>query len=636
MCGICGIYKYGLNGEKASFEEIKKMNDLIAHRGPDDEGFYLKDNIALAMRRLSIIDLSTGKQPISNEDGSVWIVFNGEIYNFEELTADLKSKGHIFKTKSDTEAIIHLYEEKGEDFPKYLRGMFAVCIFDEKKKKLILARDRFGKKPLFYCLNGEFLAFSSELNSLISYGKIKKEINPLALDAYIVLQYIPSPMTIYKDIKKLDPASVLVFEKGKCEIKKYWSLPLDAEAPKMSLKEIKDRIYEISSESVKMRMISEVPLGAFLSGGIDSSAVVALMAKNSERKVKTFSIGFKEEKFSELKYAKKVAEMYSTDHSEFIVEADMSSVMEELIVHYGEPYADSSALPSYFVSKETRKSVTVALNGDGGDEIFGGYLRYVGAKAAEYFRIMPFWLKKSMLLGLSPFGEKNAPFNILWRGRKFLSAAMNSTAEQTYLSTVSFFRTEEKNMLLSERFKSLLGSDINYAERYIFSLFEQVKDKDLINKFSYVDLNSYLPQCLMTKMDIASMANSLECRSPFLDHKLAEFVFSLPGNMKLKGLNKTKWIMKETFKDLLPKEIYSRGKMGFGIPLGDWFRGAMKKTWEENCLSEKALSRGYFKKEELEKLWSDHQNFKRDNGYRLWALLMLELWHKKFMPDYKL
>ncbi len=636
MCGICGIYKHNMGGERAALEEIKRMNDLLSHRGPDDEGFYIKENIAMAMRRLAIIDLSTGRQPISNEDGSAWIVFNGEIYNFEQLREELKSQGHIFKTKSDTETIIHLYEQKGEDFPEYLRGMFAIAIYDEKKKKLILARDRFGKKPLFYCLNEKFLAFSSELNSLISYTQIKREINPSAVDSYIVLQYIPSPMTVYKDIKKLDPASVLVFENGGARIRKYWRLPVEKPAPSISIEETKERIYSLASEAVKLRMISDVPLGAFLSGGIDSSVIVALMAKNSAYPVKTFSIGFKEEKFSEVEYARKVAKMYGTEHNEFIVEAERSSVMEDLIVHYGEPYADSSALPSYFVSKETRKSVTVALNGDGGDELFGGYLRYVGASTAERFRLLPDWLKKSMLLALSPFGENNAPFNLLWRGRKFLTACMNSSTEQTYLSTVSFFRTEEKNRILSDGFKQVLGKDIDYAQRYIFSLFEEVKDKDLINRFSYVDLNSYLPQCLMTKMDIASMANSLECRSPFLDHKLAEFVYTLPGNLKLKGFSKTKWIMKETFRELLPKEIYSRGKMGFGIPLGEWFRGTMKKTWEENCLSDKALARGYFDKEQLLALWNEHQSFKRDNGYRLWAVLMLELWHKKFMPDYKL
>ncbi len=636
MCGICGIYKHNMNGEKAAFEEIKKMNDLLVHRGPDDEGFYIKENMSMAMRRLSIIDLSTGKQPISNEDGSAWIVFNGEIYNFIELREELEKKGHTFKTKSDTEVIIHLYEEKGEDFPLYLRGMFAIAIFDEKKKKLILARDRFGKKPLFYSLTESFLAFSSELNSLISYKGIRKNLNPVAIDAYMVLQYIPGPMTIYKEVKKLNPASILVFEKGQAKISRYWDLPIDRNEHSYDIHEIKERIFSLAEESVKLRMISDVPLGAFLSGGIDSSIVVALMARNSSIPVKTFSIGFKEEKFSELKYARILAERYKTNHSEFIVEADMSDIMGELIVHYGEPYADSSALPSFFVSKKTRKAVTVALNGDGGDELFGGYLRYAGSKAAYYFQSLPQWLRKAMLISLSPFGEKNAPFNTLWRGRKFISASLNSTIEDVYLSTVSFFRPQEKNSLISETFRHSLGADNDYAVRYIKELFEKVRNKDLINRFSYVDLNSYLPQCLMTKMDIASMANSLECRSPFLDHKLAEFVYPLAGNIKLKGINGTKWIMKETFRDLLPNDIYKRGKMGFGIPLGEWFRGKMKKKWEENCLSEKALSRGYFKKEEVSRLWQEHQSGLRDNGYRLWALLMLELWHLKFMPDYKM
>jgi asparagine synthase (glutamine-hydrolysing) len=634
MCGICGIYRFN-SGEDISYSDIKRMNDLIYHRGPDDEGFYLKKNIALAMRRLSIIDLNTGNQPISNENGDIWLVFNGEIYNFSDLRKDLESKGHIFKTKSDTEVIVHLYEEEGEDFPKFLRGMFAIALFDEKKSKLILCRDRFAKKPLFYSIGDKFIAFSSELNSLISYSEIKREINLKAVDSYLTLQYIPSPMTIYRDINKLDAASILVYEKEEVRIKKYWHLPLDFENHELSLLEIKNEIYRLAEESVKLRMVSDVPLGAFLSGGIDSSIVVALMSKNSSKAVKTFSIGFKEEKFSELKYARSVANMYKTEHNEFVVESDMFSAMEDLIVHYGEPYADSSALPSFFVSKETRKYVKVALNGDGGDELFGGYLRYLGVKAASYFQIMPLWMKKFFLYSLSPFKEKDAPFNNLWRARKFLSAAMNSSMEETYLSSVSFFKISEKNIILSNEFQKSLGEDLDYADRYIKNLFKDAEKKDLINKFSYVDLNSYLPHCLMTKMDIASMANSLECRSPFLDHKLAEFVFPLSGKLKLKGFT-TKWIMKETFKELLPEDIYKRGKMGFGIPLGVWFKGRLKKTWEENCLSEKALNRGYFKKDEILNLWEAHQSGKRDNGYKLWSLLMLELWHKRFMPDYKI
>lgn len=634
MCGICGIYAWRGN-EKVEFESIKKMNDLLIHRGPDDEGFYIENNFAMAMRRLSIIDLSTGKQPISNETEDIFIVFNGEIYNFLELKPELLKRGHKFKTKSDTEVILHLYEEYGEDFVNYLRGMFAVSIWDKKRKKLVLARDRIGKKPLYYYFDNNYFCFSSELNSLISFGKINKTINLTAIDAYLVLQYIPAPLTIYNEIKKLPPASILVFEKGNIKIKRYWDLPLE-QISNISFEEAKLEIKRLIFESTKLRMISDVPVGAFLSGGIDSSVVVAVMSQLSSKPVRTFSIGFKEEEFSELKYAREVARMYNTEHSEFIVSEDMTDILDSLIVNYGEPYADSSALPSYYVSKITRNYVKVALNGDGGDENFAGYLRYIGTKIAYIAKkFSPDFLVKLGLILTAPFKDKTAPFNTLWRLRKLLAALDEGRMENIYLSTVSYFKINEKNELLTERFKDLVGLEINYAQKYINELFSKVKDKEFINQLLYVDFNSYLPQCLMTKMDIASMANSLEARSPLLDHKLIEFVYPLKSSYKMKGF-KTKYILKQTFKDMLPKNIYGRGKMGFGIPLGVWFRGELKKRFEELCLSEKALSRGYFNREYLLNLWSEHQSFKRDHGYKLWALLMLELWHQKFMSDFKI
>ena len=633
MCGICGKYNYA-SLEPVTKEELKKMNDLLIHRGPDDEGFHTDGNMGLAMRRLSIIDLSTGHQPISNEDGSIWIVLNGEIYNFQELHESLVRKGHIFRTKSDTETIVHLYEEIGTDFVKELRGMFAVAIWDSRKKRLVLARDRVGKKPLFYSVNGSSLAFASELNALLAAG-VSRDIDLRAVDAYLTLQYIPSPLTIFKSVKKLEPASVLTLENGEVTIKKYWDLPLGAEKLDLPLAEIKERLYNELLEATKIRLMSEVPLGAFLSGGIDSSIVVALMAKSSAQPVKTFSIGFKESGFSELGYARQVAVMYGTKHTEFIVEANMADVLETLVRHYGEPYADASALPSYFVSRETRKAVTVALNGDGGDENFGGYLRYVAMKLDSYCGVMPASLKKGLLnfTGLFP---KKAPYGVFWRAGKFMKASLHGSLPLRYLSTVSFFGPDEKEGLFSPAFEGALGKDLRYGERYITDLFKVPAGQDLMGKLSYVDFRSYLPECLMTKMDIASMANSLETRSPLLDQKVIEFAFRLPSRLKLKGVNGTKWILKETFKDMLPRQIYKRGKMGFGIPLGPWFRGELKDYWAGTCLSSKALERGYFNKEYLFRLWDEHQSGARDHGYKLWALLMLELWHKEFAPDFKI
>jgi len=634
MCGICGIYKYG-SGLPVERGDLKAMNDLLVHRGPDDEGYYEHKNVGLAMRRLSIIDLSTGHQPISNEDGTAWIVFNGEIYNYQELREGLLARGHVFKTKSDTEVILHLYEEKGEDFPKELRGMFAAAIWDEKKKRLVIARDRIGKKPLLYAVTPSSFAFASELRSLLTIKDLKREINPAAIDAYLTLQYIPSPISIFKGISKLEPASVLVFEDGKVRTHKYWDLPAGAKKlDDVPLEELKERLRAEMSEAVKIRLMSEVPLGAFLSGGIDSSIVTALMAKHSSTPVKTFAIGFKEEKFSELGYARQVAKMYGTEHTEFTVEAHMTDILEKLAWHYGEPYADSSALPSYFVSRETRRSVTVALNGDGGDEAFGGYLRYVGMIAERMIAAAPGWSKAAALKAVGAF-PKTAPFNIFWRLEKFLKFSVMETVERRYLSTVSFFGPGETSGIYSDKFANLLNGDKDFGERYLSKFFALNPNEDLLNRMTYVDIRTYLPECLMAKMDIASMANSLETRSPFLDHKVLEFAFSLPGNLKLKGLKGTKWILKEAFKDMLPPDIYSRGKMGFGIPLGIWFRGELKDYWAGACLSQKALGRGYFKPEALYRLWDEHQNGRRDHGYKLWALLMLELWHRQYADDFK-
>lgn len=635
MCGICGIYNYA-SGLAVERSDLKAMNDLIVHRGPDDEGYFEDRNVGLAMRRLSIIDLSTGQQPITNEDGTAWIVFNGEIYNYPELREGLVARGHKFKTKSDTEVILHLYEEKGTDFPKELRGMFAVAIWDGRRKRLVLARDRLGKKPLFYARTTDSFLFASELRCLLTRPEVKREINPAAIDAYLTLQYIPSPLSIFKGICKLEPGSVLVFQDGGLTVEKYWDLPLGEEKlGYVPLPELKERLKAELSEAVKIRLMSEVPLGAFLSGGIDSSIITALMAGHSDRPVKTFAIGFKEEKFSELSYARKVAKMYGTKHTEFTVEARMADVLERLAWHYGEPYADCSALPSYFVSRETRRDVTVALNGDGGDEAFGGYLRYVGMKAERLISWAPRGAKLAALKAISA-APKTAPFNFFWRLEKFLKFSVMETLPRRYLSTVSFFGPGETAGLYSNEFANKLGADKDYAERYLAGFFSKVPDDDLLNRMSYVDMRSYLPECLMTKMDIASMANSLETRSPFLDHKVLEFAFSLPGELKLKGFNKTKWLLRETFRDMLPPDIYSRGKMGFGIPLGIWFRGELKNYWAETCLSQKALGRGYFRPEALFRLWDEHQQGTRDHGYKLWALLMLELWHRQYFDEFRL
>ncbi len=628
MCGICGaVYGGGRDADRAA---LKKASDLIAHRGPDDEGFFTDGPVGLAMRRLSIIDLSTGHQPLSYDDDNLWIVFNGEIYNYQMLRDELIASGHHFKTKSDTEVILALYRDLGAACVKKLRGMFALAIWDKKKRRLFIARDRIGKKPLVYAErpDGTFL-FASELRCLFALDpSLTRETDPTAIDMYLSLQYIPSPITAYKSCRKLPPGHTLTWENGRSTIERYWDLPIGQPHVTNDVEEAKHLLREKLTESVKLRMISEVPLGAFLSGGVDSSIIVALMAGLSTKPVKTFSIGFDEEKFSETHYAKMVADRYKTDHTEFIVKPEMTDVLPKLAWHYGEPYADASALPTYYVSRETRKYVTVALNGDGGDENFGGYLRYFAMKMARVTDSLPGPVLAALKAGTEMLPEYNAPFGTVWRAKRFLRSALFNDLPGRHLKMICYFAEDDKPGLYSPEFKRLLSTSAGGAKRYMEKAFADCAGEDFVNRMLYVDFKTYLPECLMTKVDIATMACSLEGRSPLLDHEFVELAYRMPGEWKLKGLRGHKWIFKEAFKDLLPQEILTRGKMGFGIPLGTWFRGPLKDYWAEHVLSKEALDRGYFTEKGLLGLWDEHQSGRRDHGYRLWALLMLELWHR--------
>jgi len=637
MCGICGIV-YDAAG-RVDRERLRAANDLIEHRGPDEEGYYVDDHAGLAMRRLSIIDLATGQQPIANPDGSVHIVFNGEIYNFPELRDELAAAGYPFKTRSDTEVILALYEKMGTDCVRRLRGMFAIAIWDKPRKRLFLARDRIGKKPLVYAEGPGYLAFGSELRTLFTWPGVSGDVDPAAVDLFLSLQYVPSPHTIYRGIRKLPPAHTLVYENGKAVVERYWDLPVDAPMISQDPVEAEELIRLKLREAVKMRMISEVPLGAFLSGGIDSSIIVALMSEVSERPVKTFSIGFEEEEFSELPFAREVAQAYGTDHTEFIVTANMADVLPKLAWHYGEPYADPSALPTYYVSRETRKHVTVALNGDGGDENFAGYIRYFAMKAARYYDAVPYPLRRLLQAGAEFLPEKDAPISTLWKAKRFLRSAVFADMPRRHLKMASFFSDEDKKDLYAPGMRRALGLDAgrvpDAADRYMAAAFDRCRGADFVNRLLYADFASYLPECLMTKVDIASMAVSLEGRSPFLDHEFVETAYRMPGNWKLRGLKGHKWILKRAFQRQLPESISRRGKMGFGIPLGSWFRGRLKDYWREHVLSPEGLSRGHFRPQALREIWDEHQTRRRDHGYRMWALLMLELWHRQCAAGFK-
>lgn len=636
MCGICGVH-YFFPGKQVNVKELFAMNDLLKHRGPDDDGWFIKDNTALAMRRLAIIDVKCGQQPVFNEDKSVCAVMNGEIYNFPLLREQLIKDGHIFKSLGDTEVLVHLYEAYGDDFVKHLRGMFAVALWDDKQKKLLLARDKTGKKPLFYCNTGERLVFSSELRSISSAQDVGKEICLQAVDLFLTLQYIPSPLTIYQGVYKLPPASLMIVKDGKTEIRNYYDLPLNTYNEITDLTELKQKLYQLTDEAVKIRLQSEVPVGSFLSGGLDSSVVTALMAKNSPEKINTFSIGFNEKQFSELPFAKTVADMYGANHHEIILEPDIEGELENIARVYGEPFADPSSVPMYFISKETKKYVTVALSGDGGDEVFGGYNRYRAMLLEKRLRFMPDFIKAAGV-GVLKYLPKQAPFDLCWKAEKFLKMSRNEKLSDKYLYAMSFFKREDCENLYTKEFLYAVGGRGFLARDYMANMFNSSKGENLLNKLVYADYHSYLPDDLMTKTDMASMASSLEVRSPLLDSELFRFMFTLPQNTKINGLfaGNTKNLFRETFKDIIPPQIAKRGKMGFGIPVGQWLNGRLKHKWQEYCFDEHSLISKIVKREKILSIAAQHYSGKCDNGYKMWALLMLELWFKQFAKDFKI
>jgi asparagine synthase (glutamine-hydrolysing) len=626
VCGIVGIVN---NGKRAVDRSVlEKMNRAILHRGPDDDGFYINDNVGLAMRRLSIIDLAHGKQPIHNADKTKWILYNGEVYNYQEIRADLDKRGHKFYTNSDTEAIVHLYDEYGEDCVQHLRGMFAFAIWDERENELFIARDRVGKKPLLYShqTNGD-LIFGSEFQALIEHPDISREVDPQAIDAYLSYLCVPAPLTAYKQIRKLEPGHWLKWKDGTIETRRYWQ-PDFSKKIKISEEEAIEETTRILRESTKLRMISEVPLGAFLSGGVDSSIIVALMAEESSQPVKTFSIGFEEQDFSELKYARIVANHVGAEYNEFIVRPNALDVLPTLVEHYGEPYADSSAIPTYYVAKETRKHVTVALNGDGGDESFAGYERYAAMGLAETYRKIPAVLRRALIeapAGIFPTSELKR--SRIRDAKRFLAAARLPRNER-YFRWMSTFDREAKRGLYTDDFTALLGTAD--AGHFLDDWFAKSNGSSGLDANLLVDQMTYLPNDLLVKVDIATMANSLEGRSPFLDHNVIEFAASLPSSMKM-GRFETKSLLKKVAARLVPKEVIYRKKMGFGVPVGNWFRGEMKGFVRESLLSERSLGRGIVKADVVRRYVDEHTSGERDHAFKVWTLLMLELWFQRFI-----
>ena len=628
MCGICGIVDYNRNSE-VDEKILQAMCRAMIHRGPDDGGIYRSSDTfpaaGLGHRRLSIIDLSAaGHQPMSNEDGTVYLVLNGEIYNFQELKEGLQEKGHKFASSSDTECVVHLYEEHGRDCVKYLRGMFAFALWDEKRKSLLLARDRLGKKPLLYSHKDGRFCFASEFGGLLASGYISKEIQPHSIENYLSFGFIPAPMSVYRDVLKLMPAHTLLLKDGEVSIERYWQLDYSRKI-RISERDAQEELIRIFREALKLRLYSDVPLGVLLSGGIDSGAVVAFMAELGVGPINTFSIGFDEPGYDELPYALEVAGRYGTTHHEFRVTPDVEQILPTLVEHYGEPYADSSALPTYYVCKMAAGEVKVALNGDGGDEAFAGYERYQAYLFSEHYRKIPAAARNLIRSALNLIPCQQEHKNTLRRLRRFVAGTELSGLDR-YFYWAGVFGPRDRN-LLSAEFRR--GSDFDPYAQLSRSLAEPA-GLETLDRLLRIDTLSFLPNDLLVKVDIAGMASSLELRAPFLDQCLFEFAASLPVEYKLR-MGAKKYLLKKTLKGRLPKAALRRKKMGFGVPIGKWFRTKLRAYLEVNLLSAKSLGRGYFSPEAIKYLVEEHTSGRAEHAGQLWALLMLELWHQRFI-----
>ena len=616
MCGIAGIVSLG--GRPVGLPDLRRMCAALAHRGPDDEGVYLARGAGLAMRRLSIIDLATGRQPVHNEDRTVWAVFNGEIYNFPELRRELEGRGHSFYTGTDTEVIVHLYEERGPRCVEALRGMFAFAVWDERAQSLLLARDRLGIKPLYYRHAGGRLAFASELKSLLQLPEDDRAINWRALGHLLAFLTTPRAESIVEGCRKLEPGTVLVASPRGVSVSRYWELdwaPDYSRSPAEVAEELQARLLE----SVRLHLASDVPLGAFLSGGVDSSAVVAAMARLGARPVKTFSIGFPEEDYNELRYARMVAQALGTEHHELTLQPDVLSVIDDLAWHLDEPFGDSSAIPTYMVSKLAAEHVTVVLSGDGGDELFAGYDRYQVEARERRRERLPAVLRRALgaLARRAPEGTT---------GRNFLRH-LALDGPQRYLDAATCFRTDELRGLLAPEVFDLVTAESPWAAA---AAWLGDPGRHWLSSLQHLDINAYLPLDILTKVDRMSMAHSIEARVPLLDHTLVEFAATIPPELKLHG-GEGKHIFKRALREWLPAPILGRPKQGFAIPLGRWFRGRLGEFVHDLLLSDTARRRGFYRPGSIAALLERQR--RGDLDLQLWTLISLELWARRFLDQ---
>jgi asparagine synthase (glutamine-hydrolysing) len=627
MCGIVGRFNYR-SGAPVSREVLTRMNDLVAHRGPDGAGVWTSGDIGLGHRRLAVIDLSpAGRQPMATADGQLTVTFNGEIYNFKTLREELLSRGHQFRSHSDTEVILAAYREWDVDCLQRLHGMFALALWDANRRRLFVARDRAGKKPLHYRVDADGLAFASEPKSFLAERSFGPRADLEAMSAYLTLQYVPSPMSAFQDVRKLPPAHYLTVEDGQVTVKRYWKVSY---AQKRTISE-EDAAAELLARlrnAVRARLISDVPLGAFLSGGIDSSGVVALMAELSTGPVKTFSIGFEESAFDELPYARLVAQQYGTEHHEFVVRPAAAEIVPKLVWHYNEPYADASGIPTFYLSQLARSHVTVALNGDAGDENFAGYRRYLTPAAAARFQNLPDAVREAVhaVAGAVPVPPRSG--SILYRGKRWLRRVADSPIGQ-YTRRVTMFDDDLKRELCAPEFLATAG---DAAALCLDDAFNSSDADALLDALLDVDVSYYLPDCLLVKVDIATMAYGLEGRSPMLDHEFMEFAASLPPELKLRG-DTTKYILKRALRPLLPPEILDRPKQGFSVPIAKWLRSDLREMTDDLLLDGRLAARGYFRRGAVERLLDEHQRGVADWHTQLWTLLMFESWHRTFIDE---
>lgn len=621
MCGITG--KIFLEpGRKMETSELRQMTDSISHRGPDDEGFFTSGPVGFGFRRLSIIDLSHGRQPICNEDGTVWIVFNGEIYNYQELQSDLKSRGHVFKTQSDTETIVHLYEQYGTDCVNYLRGMFGFAIWDEKKQQLFCARDRFGIKPLYYYFDDQQFVFGSEIKTILRAQNVNNDLSTAGLYSYFAFNYISSDLSIFKHIKKLQPAHWLLLslkDNHAIKIERYWDIRFTPNKSKSEAQWVEE-LQASLAESVKMHMVADVPLGAFLSGGIDSSATVAMMARASSRPIKTFSIGFKDDPNDELKNAELLAKKYGCEHHVQMVEPESVSLLPKMVQAFDEPFGDSSAIPTYYVSKFAREYVTVALSGDGGDELFAGYDIYkYFTQLRRYSSGSPtlnkaFWGSLNNLIPRSVPGKGSTYF--LSKDRNLLGAFLTSWPLRERRDLVLKSGRFGKNDLIPEEYKKAI-------------LLEGMeKGNDFLSNLQYLDMRTFMVDDVLTKVDRTSMLSSLEVRVPILDHQFAELSFSIPSSLKLKN-GVSKYIFKKSLEEYLPATILNKPKSGFVAPISSWFKDELEEYVNDTLLSDQCKVNNYLDKKQVQLIVKESRKSSRDFSGRIWALLFFEEWLKQ-------